>query len=831
MTVALAQPVRTLLPVALAFQLGLMLAPAASLGPAGSWLALACLGVGCVTTASAMLGKGRPAPALGVPLTLAALACGWAVGPPAPGPSALPNSGPSRFTAKIESVQYGPDGDARSRVRVLEGSRLADGAPIGAGTALWARPFPLPEGATVRMLATVTPRAPFRNPSPHPALVSAHPTQGSATLPSADAFTVLHHDGPSRLLDRARRHVRERLTATLPKTTAAVARSLVLGDGNALSESDQVDVRASGMAHVFAVSGMHVTLLAGSLLAGLSGLLSLLPALAARFEVKRLAAGMGIPLALGIAAFTGDAPSGWRASITTAIAWSVTALGRKPDPIAVMAAAWVVLAAATPAEALRPAFLLSIAATAAIVTGSARRPESLSDVLRAALVLGARTSLATAPVVLWVFGSLPLLGVIANLLLVPLGSALLVAAALHALVSCVMPPVALLSAPALSLGSRAFLHGCSAFAAANPVFTWPPLDLAQGLVLCAATSALLLARRARAAGVVVAGACVCLLLLEARLRFAEKPHGELRVTFLDVGQGDAALVDLPDGSAMLVDAGGNPQGGADPGERVVVPMLRARRRDHLDLAVLSHPHPDHYGGLAAVLAAFPVAELWDSGQAEAEASLVSTSSAARSLLQTARARGVHLRTPPELCGAPRTFAGARVEVLWPCPRHDSAFDPNDNSLVVRVRHGRHAFLFSGDIEQHAEAALVKSGIDLRADVLKVPHHGSRTSSSAELIRAVAPRLAVISAGAVNRFGHPHPEVTARLRSLVPTVVDLGAHGGVVVRTDGETLMLEGHHVRTTLDDRSGHHKAPASDRAARSLETSAPSAIGVASKK
>ena len=157
------------------------------------------------------------------------------------------------------------------------------------------------------------------------------------------------------------------------------------------------------------------------------------------------------------------------------------------------------------------------------------------------------------------------------------------------------------------------------------------------------------------------------------------------MTFLDVGQGDAALLETA-GHAALIDAGGSIGGGPDPGALAVLPLLRARRITHLDWVVLSHPHPDHYGGLRAVLDSVSVGELWDTGQAEAEAT--DTAGPVAQLLASAREHGARVaRTARALCGREHTLGGARVRVLAPCPTFDLGRGANDNSFVLRVAHG------------------------------------------------------------------------------------------------------------------------------------------------
>jgi competence protein ComEC len=248
----------------------------------------------------------------------------------------------------------------------------------------------------------------------------------------------------------------------------------------------------------------------------------------------------------------------------------------------------------------------------------------------------------------------------------------------------------------------------------------------------------------------IASTVVALVLVEAAACRAGHPRGVLRITVLDVGQGDSTVVDLPDGTLMVVDGGGMVGSPVDPGVSVLAPLLRARRRDRIDVVVLSHPHPDHFIGLASALRAMNVGELWDTGQGRVQGAGPVYAGLIASLVD----RRIPIRGPESLCGKNRLLGGARVDVLAPCPSFDPALGANDNSFVLRLTYRGARAMLMGDAERAEEQSLA-SAADLSANFLKVGHHGSRTSTSREFLARVRPSVATISTGVRNRFGHPH----------------------------------------------------------------------------
>jgi len=668
-------------------------------------------------------------------------------------------------TEALDATRLGPQlgrtvaGDATllapPRPEAYGGSRALvrfAGEPVLLRVPAWS-----PEAATGRTglavgdIVRVTGR--LRAPDRAAASARAHATLRATAITA----TGRRRGGWLGVVDAVRRRAQAVLDGHLPVAEAALLRGMVLGDDADMPQADRDAFTAASLSHLTAASGQNVALLA-ALALGVSAVAGI--GIRQRWALVLGLIVLYVPLA-------GGGPSIQRAGVMGA-ATIVAALAGRPASrwYALLLAAAVTLAL-DPRSAGDPGWQLSFAAVVGIASmaGPVRdrlRARGLRDAVAEAVAVTVAATIATAPIIVLRFDQASLVGLPANVLAAPAVAPIMwlgmAAAAVGQLLGPAAGPLVALTGPLLG-----YLAGIARVAAAVPGAQLP-LSPAAVTVLCGLAAVLATAprrapssdagasgrrRRALFALAIIGGVAAALgpALIPPRT-VAPPPAGTLRVTALDIGQGDATLLQA-DGHAVLVDSG--PPGGG------VVAALRRAGVGRLDVFVVTHPQADHDGGAPAVLGALPVAMLLDGRGADRSP----TSLAIDAPLRRRPTRVVAAQAGQVLRAGPLT-----LRVLWPPPGAAApGTDPNDRAIVaLAAAHGATALL-TADAESPVLAPL-----DLPAvDVLKVSHHGSADAGLPALLARLRPRVALIEVGAHNTYGHPTPATVQALRAAVPVV--------------------------------------------------------------
>jgi competence protein ComEC len=697
------------------------------------------------------------------------------------------------FTAKVASSPTEAHGGMSFLADVQQGADC-EGVPLPEFRArVYGGPSTLARGDVVSGVADFAGAQLFRNfgaADPRPSAARA----GAVASGGALSMTVESHGfGVRNWIDRARAHVRARIEATFPPLAVPMARALVLGESD-LDPDDDVAFRASGLSHLLAVSGTHLVFAVVALVNALAFMLVRIEAFAACVRAARVAAALGVGLSLAYADFAGGSGSAFRAAYMLSVGFVVTAAGRRPSAVRSLAASILIGAVLDPLVACDVSFLLSVAATGGLIgigPWFARFTEQVQPRPLGWLVQSLATTLSAMlpciPLLALLSSQIGLAGLLANVVAGPVGELFALPLCLgHALLG--FWPWLERGAAMAGGGALLIVRAIARLSAEQSRlrFALPVPNGFQLALLGVFAIALMTARGGSRLRVLMFGCGAAgLFALEHAARHAGAPRERLVASVLDVGQGDSSLIDFPDGSVWLIDGGGFVGSPVDPGRAVILPELQARRRSRIDVMVLSHPHPDHFTGLESVIRAVDVGEFWDTGQGLAQGA-GPIYARIRALL---RERGIPVKGPAELCGE-QVRGGVRVQVLSPCPGFRSGLGANDNSFVIRLALGRRAFLFTGDAEHEAEERLLARGVPLSADFLKVGHHGSRTSSTPAFLDAVAPRVATMSTGVRNRFGHPHAPTLEKLAARSILALRTDRYGGIHIETDGNTLNVQ-----------------------------------------
>jgi competence protein ComEC len=557
-------------------------------------------------------------------------------------------------------------------------------------------------------------------------------------------------------IERARQHVRDAILARVSdRKLAGVIAALTVGDQNAIDRADWDVFRATGVAHLMSISGLHITMFAWGAALLVGWLWRRSGRLCQAFPAPNAAVLGGVILALAYSLFSGWGLPAQRTVLMLATVGLLRMSGKRwPWPQTWMLACAVVVLA-DPWALLQAGFWLSFVAVGVLFAtdaGSQASDESDLDgppegwAARAFKTLAATfreqwvITLALTPLTLLLFGQVSLVGLLANALAIPW-------------VTLVVTPLAILGtivAPFWDMAALA-IQALSVYLSWLNKLPFASVSIAQAPVwagVAGLAGGLLLVMRLpwfmRVQGIP--------LLLPVLLWQAPRPElGHFELLAADIGQGNAVIVRTAN-HALVYDAGPRFSRESDAGHRVVVPLLRALDV-RVDTVVLSHRDSDHTGGAQAVLAMQPQAQLLSSLEDE-------------HVLQTIR------KSTRCVAGQRWTWDGVAFEVLHPqAADYDMLNKSNAMSCVLRIDNGSQVALLTGDIEQAQEASLVADGAKLKADVLLVPHHGSKTSSSAEFLDAVQPRFALVQSGFRNRFSHPAPIVMARYAERAVQVFD------------------------------------------------------------
>ncbi|MBC7229498.1 MAG: ComEC/Rec2 family competence protein [Actinobacteria bacterium] len=579
---------------------------------------------------------------------------------------------------------------------------------------------------------------------------------------AAEEIRVLGHTGNPllRAANAYRASLRKAVAGVAPGE-AGLIQGMVLGDYRFLEAGDLRAFRLSGLVHLCAASGLHVAMLAAFL--DRLGRRARLP--------RRLVLLLQVPLLATYALAAGLTAPVLRAAAVAVVATWAFLRGRDFDLLPALGAAMIYMVVRDPGAAGGTSFQLSFAAATGISllhrpleSLLPRTPRRGPSLLAATLA----AQLSVAPLLLYRFGEVSLLAPAGNLLAIPLLAPLMALAMLSPLLEMAGIPAAGMLMRGAALCARALTRVAHCVSspgwAALRVFPLSPAWLA--LYYPALAAAFLGGGRWRRAG----RAALALLLAAAILAGLPWPSGNafrgggVTVTFLDVGQGDAALLRAPSGACVLID------GGRD--DRVLAAGLRSRGIRYLEAVLVSHLEMDHIGGLEGALESCGVGML-------VYPEVKETERAGERLLSLAGELGIPLRAMRR--GDRLSLGGMTLQALGPGGDMPPELPANERSLVLRVSTPGLSVLFAGDVEENGEEALMRDAASLKSDVLKVPHHGGYARTGADFFALVDPRVAVVSVGEDNPYGHPAPGTLEDLRRTGCAVYRTDRSGDILVR--------------------------------------------------
>jgi competence protein ComEC len=602
------------------------------------------------------------------------------------------------------------------------------------------------------------------------------------TIKSGLLVDVMHQaTALGELAADVRAHVRRAVAdrvAPHSALSAAIVNAVLIGDRSGLPDDIRSRLQIAGTYHVIAISGGNIAILAAVIIVafvpfGLAG---------------RPAAALTLVCLVAYALVVTSGPSVWRATFVAIVYLVARLLDHRTAPWQACAVAAALLAVGEPLDVRNAGFLLTFGATAALLVAVGRGPAHPGDGMRrrrwiswlvASIRASAVVEIVLLPVMAETFSRVTVAGLVLNIVAVPAMALVQIAG----LVVVLSPLAAVRTAAGwmAHLGAAAILDSARLVDIAPWLAIRVPAPSATTVAiyyLGLAVSFWSPTRKTKLAGLVAFFFCGVAILTGTPAR--QDIRG-LRLTMFDVGQGDALMMQVGERSVM-VDAGGSPFGGSfDIGSRVLEPALWARGVSAIDTLLLTHGDPDHIGGALTLIDDFNPRDLW-------QGIPVPRANSLRGVLERAAASGALLEQRRD--GEEFRLGEARLLVLHPTsPDWERQRVRNDDSVVIEVVYGDVALLLTGDIGADVERAIAPRLVPARVRILKVAHHGSRTSTSRELLDAWRPQIALISCGRGNPFGHPAPDVIARLEAIGARIYRTDLDGEITVDTDGHNVFV------------------------------------------
>ena len=617
-----------------------------------------------------------------------------------------------------------------------------------------------------------------------------------------------------RKLESFRYYLKQIIAKNATSPAREVLEAMTLGNQNEIPDEIRDNFSKTGTSHILSISGLHVAMVAATFFFLIFFILKSSEWMMLKFNIMKIAAATAFLMVFLYALIAGMGVTVLRATLMAFIFLLALMLGKQKDFYNTLAIAGLLILTISPEALFDISFQLSFASVLSIIYIVPRISFSFPDKmftfppwLRSVIhyvfttvVVCIAATLGTLPLIIYYFDRVSLVTILANLIVVPLLGTLTLSVAMFFILFSFSPTLSgflIQLASFLTQISINVINHLANLSLASISVAKPHLaEIALFYLMLFLFFQLLDHWKNQKIFSLRFSAVKYLLIMTIFISVADiiyfsvhhKLSSDLKITVIDVGQGHSAFVELPGGETMLIDGGGFSKGSFDVGKSVIAPFLYAQRINKIDTVVLTHPHPDHLSGLIYILNNFNVRNVWKS-ELPVDPDIFP---------QWERTLSAHkIKTIllsdhfPE-----QIFRGVRFKVLWPPAnllreRNDFSYDDvNDSSLVLKITYGKTSFLFPGDISTDIEQRLIQAGVNLKSDILILPHHGSIHSSSTDFVEAVSCRYAVISAGKANVFMHPHPAIIERYKNAVAEIFRTDQDGAISFITDGKNLRVQ-----------------------------------------